>query len=317
LVAAEEGRQGVGLDLNPLGLCVSRAKADVPDIASLLDRIETLKDEYSNAEVPDEHLPSGLGAYFHSATLSQLVFLKNALGIDRVDNFIKATIVGILHGRGRGKAPGSVYLSVDMPNTFSMSPRYVERYVETHRLRAVPYDAFQNLRRRVLYLLEQNPGGLSGSVAREGDATNQASYLGLPSPALVLTSPPYLGVLRYGAFNWLRLWFLGYDARAVDISLMSTGSPERYLAFMLSFLTTVYDFVAPGGRLIIIVGELRNRRLQNLARVIADDVVPLSRWQIDAIERDVDVEDTKTTRIWGDAKRGRASGRDDALILLK
>ena len=36
---------------------------------------------------------------------------------------------------------------------------------------------------------------------------------GLPDRArLVVTSPPYLRVVKYGYYNWLRTWFLGFDA---------------------------------------------------------------------------------------------------------
>ena len=36
---------------------------------------------------------------------------------------------------------------------------------------------------------------------------------------LVVTSPPYLRVVKYGYYNWLRTWFLGFDARAIDATL--------------------------------------------------------------------------------------------------
>ena len=36
------------------------------------------------------------------------------------------------------------------------------------------------------------------------------------SAKLVLTSPPYLNVMRYGKFNWIRLWLLKESVERVD-----------------------------------------------------------------------------------------------------
>ena len=45
---------------------------------------------------------------------------------------------------------------------------------------------------------------------------------------LVVTSPPYLRVVKYGYYNWLRTWFLGFDARAIDAGpIARVRLPER------------------------------------------------------------------------------------------
>jgi len=49
---------------------------------------------------------------------------------------------------------------------------------------------------------------------------------------LVVTSPPYLRVVKYGYYNWLRTWFLGFDARAIDATLDDAHHREPYLLFM-------------------------------------------------------------------------------------
>ena len=43
---------------------------------------------------------------------------------------------------------------------------------------------------------------------------------------LVVTSPPYLRVVKYGYYNWLRTWFLGFDARAIDASARRRPPPR-------------------------------------------------------------------------------------------
>ena len=37
--------------------------------------------------------------------------------------------------------------------------------------------------------------------------------------SLIFTSPPYLRVVRYGKFNWIRLWLLGESVEAIDRNL--------------------------------------------------------------------------------------------------
>ena len=42
----------------------------------------------------------------------------------------------------------------------------------------------------------------------------------LPDRArLVVTSPPYLRVVKYGYYNWMRAWLLGEDPEAIDAAL--------------------------------------------------------------------------------------------------
>ena len=51
---------------------------------------------------------------------------------------------------------------------------------------------------------------------------------------LLFTSPPYLKVIKYGLYNWIRLWFLtdsgGHEE--VDEVLDDTHALDGYLAFM-------------------------------------------------------------------------------------
>ena len=66
----------------------------------------------------------------------------------RTDRYLMAVLLGILHLNARtdGTPRG---LSVAMPNTFSMAPGYVSRYVKTHELRPPQVDVFDALEARV------------------------------------------------------------------------------------------------------------------------------------------------------------------------
>ena len=88
---------------------------------------------------------------FSSHTLRQLWFLRSTLRPERALQWsperlmVGACIAGILHGATR-KDGSSAYLSISMPNTFSMSPAYVQKYIREKGLQAPQQDVFARLR---------------------------------------------------------------------------------------------------------------------------------------------------------------------------
>ena len=57
---------------------------------------------------------------------------------------------------------------------------------------------------------------------RRGDRTGRGSW----------SLRPYLRVVKYGYYNWLRTWLLGFDARSIDATLDDAHHREPYLAFL-------------------------------------------------------------------------------------
>jgi site-specific DNA-methyltransferase (adenine-specific) len=226
-----------------------------------------------------------------------------------------------MHGKGRSDGT-TAYLSVDMPNTFSMSPNYVRRFVERNGLRAPAVDVFTKLRERCNWLLRS--GSLSRSprgLVLAGDATRLPEILGesgLKTVGAIVTSPPYLGVLRYGAFNWIRLWFLGYDQYQIDAVLDGTDSLDVYLSFMVSFLESASRVLRPDGIAALVIGDVveRGQHVRLAERVWEElaGVVPFEVVQVTADEYD---QTTKTTRVWGKDRMGKATPLDRILVLRR
>ena len=121
---------------------------------------------------------------------------------------------GILHGKSAS------YLSELMPNTFSMAPRYVRDFVARTDFASPERDVFDGLAAKLDRLYRQ-PLPPAEGIALLGDARDvapraQAALRGRGRPdraRLVVTSPPYLRVVKYGYYNWLRTWFLGLRRR--------------------------------------------------------------------------------------------------------
>ncbi len=314
------GRRSFGIDLNPLAVALARAKVQHVNLESVHERLLELARAYDGA-VDLETEPDDIRTIFHPRTLAQLVYLREQLNEDHSEDvFLKGALLGIMHGKHKKGGLDSAYLSIDMPNTFSMSPEYVRKFVKKHQLRQLPLDVFRKLSDRVERLLREGPlPAEPGSSVFSGDATNAPLILqrnGVGSIDAVVTSPPYLGVLRYGAFNWIRLWFLRQRPAPVDKLLDSTDSLDRYLSFLTSFLVSVAEVLKPGAPVALVVGDVVEfgTHLQ-LAPRIWDELQGVVPFTLKTIEVDQFNERSKTTRIWGEDKKGKATPLDRVLVL--
>lgn len=310
LEACVRDRVGIGNDRNPLGYVLTRAKTQVPYRARIEARIDEIETGYDPRQVPLRGVPRDVRMVLHPSTSRQLVYLRQQLEWRRrgVDAFVTGMLMGILHGNSEG------YLSLQMPNTFSMSPNYVRNYIREHRLKRPPRDAFELLRRKLDRCYEQPP---TRGKAYLADA-RKMGWIEDGSVDLVITSPPYTRVVKYGAYNWLRLWFLGYRARAVDRNLLCTESMKLYLAFMKEALTEMKRVLASDGLVVLILGDVRSRHdhsTANLAELVWRDCAePLGfRKECEPIA-DRFKEEAKVSRIWGD-RRGQATKVERALIM--
>jgi hypothetical protein len=114
------------------------------------------------------------------------------------------------------------------------------------------------------------------------------------------------------------LWFLGFEPAAVDRALDSTDSLDRYLSFMSNFLSAASRAVRPGGTVALVIGDVVEFGTHlNLAKRVWDELGGLTPFALSSIERDTFDEATKTTRIWGEDKKGRATPLDRVLLLRR
>ena len=122
------GRRALGCDTNPVAFCLSKAKADPPKLADVLERITTLERACRRftskaPETKDEFFT----LCFHLDTLRQLLFLRKKLEWreDRADCFIAAAALGCLHGESHRT---DLCFSNRMPRTISTKPAYSVRW---------------------------------------------------------------------------------------------------------------------------------------------------------------------------------------------
>jgi hypothetical protein len=338
LQAAAEGRIGVGNDLNPFAYLLTAAKLDPPTAADArtratalrlawaggarrwLDLARSIKD--SPADGGPEPVPAEVALAFHERTFAQVLFLRNALDLDaRTDRFLAAALAGALHG----KTPS--YLSTLMPNTFSMAPRYVREFAARTGFQSPERDAFDRLDAK-LTRLYRDPLPRAAGVALLGDARDAGSRAGralrergLPDRArLVVTSPPYLRVVKYGYYNWLRAWFLGFDSKAIDTSLDDAHRRAPYLEFLRTVLHDLRPLLTDDGIAVLIVGDVatdRGRAIpdgHDLAERVWESAASPEGYHLAGIADDDVHAHRKMTKLWG-REAGRATQVDRILVL--
>jgi site-specific DNA-methyltransferase (adenine-specific) len=353
LQACAEGRIGVGNDLNPFAHLLTAAKVEPATRAQATTRLAQLRlgwNASSNAWlalaqavaagpgsaatlVPvagsgqlstdgSERVPAEVAMAFHPRTLGQLLFVRTALRLDdRTDRFLAAALTGILHGKSAS------YLSELMPNTFSMAPRYVRDFAARTEFASPERDVFDSLTKKLDRLFRQPPPSIEG-IALLGDARDLAPRVrdslharSRPERArLVVTSPPYLRVVKYGYYNWLRTWFLGFDSQAIDAALDDAHHREPYLLFLRDVLAGLRPVLADDAVVVLVIGDVetdRGRQIRggiDLAARVWESAAAPEGFRLAGVAIDDVAANRKMTKLWGD-EAGRATKTDRILVL--
>lgn len=314
LEAALTGRRALLSDANPLAEALAAAKVQIPSSVRVHRRLRELRQAYAaDAEDLDE-VPPMIRMLYTDDTLRQLMYLRRALGRGPADTLLRAAVLGMLHAN-HSREGATRGFSISMPNTFAMAPGYVEHYIATHALIAPECDVFAMLGARVDRMQLPSKTHDAGRVWRQ-DAT-QPLALGEERPRLVLTSPPYLQVIQYGKYNWVRLWFLGEDAKQVDATLSTTSSLTRYLRFMTDVLGRLGDALDADAFVALVIGDVRRGNEQlDLASAVADRVAIPGGWHCHGTIVDRLPTKHKVSRIWKN-QPGRATKIDRVLLLSR
>jgi site-specific DNA-methyltransferase (adenine-specific) len=353
LQACTEGRIGVGNDLNPFAHLLTASKVEPASASDARTRLTALRLAWAaesdawlalagrvtadatspDARVPtagsrlppdaaSEPVPAEVAVAFHPRTLAQLLLVRTSLDLAApTDRFLAAALTGILHGKSAS------YLSEIMPNTFSMAPRYVRDFAARTSFHSPERDVFDCLELKLGRLHRQAPPQTPG-VALLGDARDVAPRAraalrdrGLPDRArLVVTSPPYLRVVKYGYYNWLRTWLLGFDAREIDATLDDAHHREPYLAFLRDVLAGLRPVLTDDAVVVLVVGDVEYDRGRPIAGAVGlaervwEAAAEPEGYRLAGVALDDVAAHRKMTKLWG-SEAGRATKTDRILVL--
>ena len=342
--ACRMGRIGIGNDLNPLAVCLTKSKVNMPKKQHIFKRLKELKAQYNDTNMSIKNMSKDISEdikmlYDEDTTLPQLIFLKQNLSKNnKVDNFILGILTGLMHGKHR-KNGTSIYCSIDMPNTFSMSPNYVRNFIKSHNLTKPKQNVFVLLEQRISDILKMQESTLKSlSNYKEGfcfesdalkSSAKVAKKYGENSIQLIITSPPYLKNIHYGKYNWIRLWLLNEDTKQVDSNVsiyqktqkikgIKDNLPfEKYAQYMQNLFNSWHTILKPKSNAFVVIGDVEDNELakDTWEYIEQNGGCKLRLNQI--IDDDIESKGArKVTRIWGQ-KKGKATKIDRILWLQK
>ncbi len=327
LVCRESNRRFIGTDLNPYAYVLTKFKISSNlKLKNILNRVSILENEFENnkEKIIKEisfYEYNDLLPFYSKNVLTQLIFLRNKLGknwkkLNKVDNAILAISLGLMHGRTR-KDNSTMYFSIDMPNTISMSPNYVRKYASDHNLKCPDLNIFENIKNRIISKYDEKILDLnySGKILFD-DATKNNKKIKDNSVSLVITSPPYLSIVDYRLSNWLKLWLLGFEKKSLnnDIPLSDKLKYDEYTIFIKNYLNSIHSKLKNGAKVCLVVGDVHdNALIENVWKEISNEV----KYKFAEIYYDQNyLQQNKVTNMLN-SKKGKATIIEKVLVLEK
>jgi DNA modification methylase len=312
--AALHGRTVLTNDVNPLSVILTRPRLELPSLGDIDARLRSLR----FAARPRSGID--LSMFFHPDTEYEILGLREHLHKrlhagkeDAVDRWIRM----VATNRLTGHSPGffSVYT---LPPNQAVMPEDQMRI--NARLKQEP--EYRDIRALILKKSMQLQGRLGAADRwRLRSAAESARFLehdaaSAPDIAdasvhLTVTSPPFLDVVQYARDNWLRCWFNGLDADAIDVRITASRTVREWEMEMSLVFRELYRVTRPQGWVAFEVGEVR-RGSVNLDEVVAPIGIAAG-FECTAILINAQ-SFTKTANIWG--VRNNSLGTNSNRIVL-
>jgi hypothetical protein len=267
------GLRTVGIDASRVAAAATQAKLVAPTPAEIVESARSiLRRRKKAADIPDGEF---WRLAYHSDTLRDICLIRSALLNDTIASPVAAALRGImlgaLHGpSGRTKQS---YLSNQSPRTYGPKPAYAVKFWKKRKLSAPSVEVLDIISDRADRYYGSAPPKVLGA-AIEGDSRSRSTIDEACEIAgkfdWVVTSPPYYGLRTYLPDQWIRNWFLGGPA-TVDYSSdgqLSHAGRDRFISDLRDVWLNVGAQCKPGARMVIRFGSIRDRLVDNPARML-------------------------------------------------
>lgn len=252
--AALLGRIPVANDANPLSVVMTRPRLRPPHLDEVEVRLRQIPWN-DPADMPDDLL-----AFYHPNTLRAIASLKKHLLAAKnpipIDEWIALVSLNRLTGHSNGFF--SVYT---LPPNQAVSAKSQRKINEKRNQTPPARDVAKLILKKSKQLLgdvDQNAratlAGVAGRALLLTGPAARTPQIPSNSVSLVVTSPPFLNVVQYAIDNWLRCWFLGIDAKTVQLTV-----PHKlgdWQAAMTEVFRELHRVLKPGGHIAFEVGEI-------------------------------------------------------------
>ncbi|HEY3854726.1 MAG TPA: DNA methyltransferase [Verrucomicrobiae bacterium] len=293
LEAALIGRVPAGCDVNPLSLTLVGPRLQPPHLDEVSARLSEI--DFKN----HDEFPEDLLVFYHLETLREIAALKKHLSrpnLDAVDQWIGLVALNRLTGHSPGFF--SVYT---LPPNQAVSVKS-QRKINADRAQTPPRrDVVKLILKKSRILLSDCDDATRSALSSVAALAKLVNGVARATPqiadnsvSLVVTSPPFLDVVDYAGDNWLRCWFLGFDAKSIQIT-----TPKKLDLWQQEMTAVFHELrrvLRPGGHVAFEVGEVRGGTIKLEETVIRCGVEAGLKPQLILIN---DQKFTKTANCWG------------------
>lgn len=258
LEAGLKGRIPFGCDINPLSQHLVRPRLHPPEQSDIEKRLELIQWDQAHKT------PEDLLVFYHPETLKAICSLREYLmsrestgELDHIDRWIRMVAINRLTGHSPGFF--SVYsLPPNQAVSIKSQKRINKRRSQIPPFRDVSAIILKKSKALLKDLIDSESLALqrifpnSKLLVKPADQTSEITN---HEVSLVVTSPPFLDIVDYATDNWLRTWFVGFEANSIDITMAK--KVDAWEAVMTQVFLEIFRVLKPGGHVAFEVGEVK------------------------------------------------------------
>lgn len=247
-------RGAIANDINPYAAVLTQAKMFPPAVINVaMNAVGQYARRAKRLAQKDSYrvfAPRWVRAFFHKRTLVETKILADMLRRDE-QWFILANLLGILHHQ--------------RPGFLSNPSSHLVPYLRTRKFPRAIYPhlySYRDVEPRLVAKIKRTMKksfAIAANLPRVFTTRNLLELEPSKRAHLAITSPPYMNALDYGRDNRLRLWFLGIEDFHLLDSL-SPRSPQEFHSLMVALAKLLTRVIRPGGKAVLIVGEVRREK---------------------------------------------------------
>ena len=258
--AAALGINAIGCDISEFNCLITRVKTGTYDLDLLEAEIHGILNRALSPRQPrileraaPYHPSDYLRSWFAPSALESLLAYQSLIG-----DYVYSDVLRLILSRAARSARRTTHFDLDFPKNPQMEPYYCYKHSRTCK---PTEDAARFLSR---YSTDTLKRIREFSKTRRGAAlaiiAGDSSVVDLPRHDLVITSPPYVGLIDYHEQHRYAYELLGLPWRAdQEIGSASNGNSQRaqaeYVDSMAASFLNVKSSLARGGRMVVIVND--------------------------------------------------------------